>query len=73
MIDKSNRKWKEIVMGRLSLPTANLGLQLFLKSTVTKLAKEASPSDVEKAVAELYNFFVKYERVLQKEIAHMAT
>jgi hypothetical protein len=69
MLDKSNKKWKELVTGKLGLQTDNLGLQMFLKRTSTKLANQATPDDIEKAVMELHNFFVKYERILQKEIA----
>lgn len=69
MLDKSNKKWKDLVTGKLTLQTDNLGLQMFLKRTSTKFAHETTPVDLEKAIAELHTFFTKYERVLQKEIA----
>lgn len=69
MLDKSNRKWKDLVTGKISLQTDNLGLQMFLKRTTTKLAAQSTPSELETAIAEMHNFFVKYERILQKEIA----
>lgn len=69
MLDKSNKKWKDLVTGKLALQTDNLGLQMFLKRTSTKLATQAAPDELEKAVTELHNFFIKYERILQKEIA----
>jgi len=69
MLDKSNRKWRELVTGKLAFRTDNLGLQMFLKQTSTRLGGQPAPADVEKAVAEIYGFFVKYERILQKELA----
>ena len=70
MLEKSNRKWKDLVTGKIPLQTDNFGLQMFLKSAATKLAaKSATPADLEKAVADVHSFFLKYERVLQKEIA----
>jgi hypothetical protein len=72
MLDKSNKKWKDLVTGKLALQTDNLGLQMFLKRTSTKLASQATPDELDKAVAELHNFFIKYERILQKEIALIA-
>lgn len=72
MLDKSNKKWKDLVTGKLTLQTDNLGLQMFLKRTSTKLANQAVPDELDKAVTELHNFFIKYERILQKEIALIA-
>lgn len=69
MLDKSNKKWRDLVTGKAPLQTDNLGLQMFLKRTTTRFATPATPEELEKAVAELHSFFVKYERVLQKELA----
>lgn len=69
MLDKRSSKWRDLVTGKLVLKTDNFGLQMFLKNSATRLATSRSPDDVEKAVEELYNFFVKYQRILGKEIA----
>lgn len=69
MLDKSNKKWKDLVTGKIPMKTDNLGLQMFLKRTTTKLAAQATADEIEKAVAEIHSFFVKYERILQKELA----
>lgn len=69
MLDSGNKKWKDLVTGKLSLQTDNLGLQMFLKRTTTKLNAQSPATEIEKAVAEIHSFFVKYERILQKEIA----
>jgi hypothetical protein len=42
---------------------------MYLKRTTTKLATQGTPVELEKAVSEIHSFFLKYERVLQKEIA----
>lgn len=69
MLEKSHKKWRDLVTGKITLPTENLGLQMFLKRTTTKLAVQATPVELEKAITEIHSFFVKYERVLQKELA----
>ena len=69
MLDKSSRKWKELVTGRLPLQTDNLGLQLFLKRCATRFATPQPAGELEKAVQEIQQFFTKYERILSKEIA----
>jgi hypothetical protein len=69
ILDKNNKKWKEIVIGKFKLQTDNLGLQMFLKRATSKYTADTPAADIEKAVAELHAFFVKYERILQKEIA----
>ncbi|MTV36252.1 hypothetical protein [Duganella radicis] len=69
MLEKSNRKWKDLVTGKLEFRTDNFGLQMFLKRSVTRFATPQAPGELEKTVEELYNFFVKYERILTKEIA----
>lgn len=69
ILDKSNKKWKDVVMGKTPLPTDNLGLQMFLKRTTSKLTAATPPAEIDKAVGEIHSFFTKYERILQKEIA----
>ena len=69
MIEKSNKKWKDLVTGKISLQTDNLGLQMFLKRTSTRLTAQSALVEIDKAVTEIHSFFVKYERILQKEIA----
>lgn len=69
MLDKHSRKWKDLVTGRLELKTDNFGLQMFLKRSVTRFATPQPPGELEKTVDEIYNFFVKYERILGKELA----
>lgn len=69
MLDTGNRKWKDLVTGKIPLQTDNLGLQMMLKRSSTRLTAQSSAADFEKAVAEVHSFFVKYERILQKEIA----
>ncbi|MYN17018.1 hypothetical protein GTP81_09655 [Rugamonas sp. FT107W] len=69
MLDKNSRKWRDLATGKLELKTDNFGLQMFLKRSVTRFAASQPPGELEKAVEELYNFFVKYERILGKELA----
>jgi hypothetical protein len=69
MLDKSSKRWRDLVTGKLALQTDNLGLQMYLKRTTTKLATQGTPVELENAVTEIHSFFVKYERVLQKELA----
>jgi hypothetical protein len=69
--DKNSSKWRDLVTGRRHLDTDHFGLQLFLKRVSTKL-KPTSPADeIDAAVIELHAFFVKYERILQKELANI--
>jgi hypothetical protein len=69
MLDKSNKRWKDLVTGKFPLKTENLGLQMYLKRTTTKLGANSSPADIDKAVVEIHGFFLKFERVLQNELA----
>lgn len=69
MLDIGHKKWKDLVTGKLALQTDNLGLQMFLKRTTTKLTMQSTAAELEKAITEMHGFFVKYERILQKEIA----
>ena len=69
MLEKSNKKWKDLVTGKIVLQTDNLGLQMFLKRTSTKLTAQSALVELDKAIMEIHSFFVKYERILQKEIA----
>jgi hypothetical protein len=72
MLDKSSKRWRDLVTGKIALQTDNLGLQMYLKRTTTKLATQGTPEELEKAITEIHSFFVKYERVLQKELANIS-
>lgn len=67
--DKNSSKWRDLVTGKRPLATDHLGLQLFLKRVSTKLKPTSPTTDIDAAVTELHAFFVKYERILQKEVA----
>jgi len=72
MLDKSNKRWKDLVTGKFPLKTENLGLQMYLKRTTTKLSAQSTPAEIDKAVVEIHGFFLKFERVLQSEIASLS-
>lgn len=69
--DKNSSKWRDLVTGKRQLTTDHLGLQLFLKRVATKLKPTSPAEEVAAAVNELHAFFVKYERILQKELANI--
>ena len=69
MLAKESRKWRDVVTGKLPLQTDNVGLQMFLKRSTTRFATPRPPEELEQRVDELFNFFVKYEHILGKEIA----
>lgn len=58
--------WQKLASGGLvKLTTQQLGIQL-----MTKRMERSTSSPAEKA-AEIYNFFVKWERTLTSEIAQL--
>jgi hypothetical protein len=69
MLAKQSSKWKDLVTGKLQLKTDNVGLQMFLKRSTTRFSTPRPPEELEQRVDELYNFFVKYEHLLGKELA----
>lgn len=69
---KNSGKWRDLVTGKRQLPTDHLGLQLFLKRVSTKLKPTSPVQEIEDAVGELHAFFVKYERILQKELVQIS-
>ena len=69
MLAKQSSKWKDLVTGKLQLKADNVGLQMFLKRSTTRFATPRPPEELEQRVDELYNFFVKYEHILGKELA----
>ncbi|SFV05599.1 hypothetical protein [Pseudoduganella namucuonensis] len=69
MLDKNHRKWKELATGKLALATDNFGLQMFLTRSISRFSKPQPPGELEKTAEEIHGFFVKYERLLAREIA----
>jgi hypothetical protein len=69
MLAKESRKWKDLITGKLQIQTDNVGLQMFLKRSTTRFATPRPPEELAQRVEELYNFFVKYEHILGKELA----
>ena len=66
--EKTNACWKNLASGKKPLTTENLGLQMLLKRVLSK-ASASSAAEIEKGAGELFDFFVKYERILVKEVA----
>ena len=63
----SNPVWQRLARGSLTkLKTQNLGIQLMAKRL------ERSPVPVNAKATEVYEFFVKWERVLHAEIQQLA-
>ncbi|MRV70397.1 hypothetical protein GJ700_01505 [Duganella sp. FT92W] len=69
MLDKNHRRWKELATGTFSLATDNFGLQMFLTRSISRFSKPQPPGELEKTAAEIHSFFIKYERLLAREIS----
>lgn len=67
--DITSPKWVDVVTGRRALPTTSLGLQLLLERVKSKVTPATPAEEIAAAAAEIHRFFVKYERVLRKEMA----
>jgi hypothetical protein len=68
MLDVHDQKWRDLAAGTLTLQTDNFGLQMFLKWASNRFSVPQPPGQLEKTAADLHGFFVKYERILAKEI-----
>jgi hypothetical protein len=69
MLDKNHRRWKELATGKFPLKTDNFGLQMFLTRSISRFSKPQPPGELEKTAEEIHGFFVKYERLLARELA----
>lgn len=69
LLDKNHRRWKELATGKFNLVTDSFGLQMFLTRSIARFSKPQPPGELEKTAEEIHNFFIKYERLLAREIA----
>lgn len=65
----SNAVWRELATGQRTLVTNQLGLQMLLKRLAITLKPTSPANDIHAAALEVHAFFVKYERILQPELA----
>lgn len=65
---KSNLIWQDMVLGRRQYELKSLAAKILLNRILLSTKLDNSPQNVAKCVDEVYNFFVKNERVVQDDI-----
>ena len=70
---KTSPCWRKLATGEKKITTTQLGLQMLLKRINGKLTPASPSGEQQVAADELYEFFVKYERILSAEISALGS
>lgn len=55
--------WVDLLLGRLSCPIQFLGFKILLTRLQAKAIKDQSPSVIDSCIADIINFFEKYDHL----------
>jgi hypothetical protein len=63
--------WKEIVLGKKQFQFRLLAAKIMMSRILLSTKNDPSPQNVDKCVNEVYEFFVKNEKIAQNDIKQM--
>ncbi len=65
---KSNIKWKDLVCGKTKFSFDSLALRILMGRVLQSTKNDMSPQNIDKSISELYDFFVKNEKIVNKDL-----
>jgi hypothetical protein len=60
--------WKKLATGEKKIQSTQLAVNMLLASTQLKYTRDPSPSNVQRLVAHIHEFFTKFEKTFQSEL-----
>ncbi len=65
---KTDKKWEQLVSGRINKTFKSFPLSMMLSRHKREIMKDSSLQNINMHVDEAYEFFIKYERILEEDI-----
>jgi hypothetical protein len=69
--DKSEKIWTLLVTGKKTYQYKVLPVSVLLSRMLLSTQKDNSPENIQHCIDETYNFFVRYETILKKDIENI--
>lgn len=65
---RSHPNWNAVASGKIKRPWAALGMRIMMTRIATEVAKDGSPTNVQKFGDEIYDFFKKNEKIAAQDL-----
>lgn len=69
--DIKDHRWDNLILGKGHYQFHLLSVKILMNRTFLSIQQDPSPTNAHKCKQELYDFFVKNERIAQKDIAQI--
>lgn len=69
--ERSDNKWKQLVLGKKQHQFQAIPAAMLMSKLIRKCRQDSSPENIEKSVAEIHSFFIKYEAILGNDIKEL--
>jgi hypothetical protein len=63
-----DKKWKELVLGQKSYQFNLLSIKIMMSRILIKIKKDASPANIDSCIKEIHEFFMKNEKICQRDL-----
>ncbi|MBI5470844.1 MAG: hypothetical protein HY961_00720 [Ignavibacteriae bacterium] len=67
----TNQKWKELALGQNQYQFQMLAAKILMNRIKQSTKADPSPQNVSKCIQELFDFFLKNEKLAQKDISQL--
>ncbi len=64
----SHNAWKQMVLGEKQYNFQLLGAKILMNRIILSTKVDPSAQNINKCISEVYEFFNKYEKIIQKDI-----
>ena len=66
--DKKDQRWKDIITGKINHQFKTVSAGMCLARVKRNIGKDINEDTISKAAEEIYDFFIKFEKILQDDI-----
>ncbi len=67
----SDVRWKKLVEGKIQYNFELMAANMLLKRVIASVHQDNSQQNIQKSVQETYQFFVRYQSILENDIANI--
>jgi hypothetical protein len=69
--DKSDKRWRLLVTGEKEYNFQILPARILLARMISSIKNDNSPANIQQCIEDTYNFFLRYQAILQEDIENI--
>ena len=70
---KSHPVWRSLVTGRVSIQSSRVAFNMLICTCRMRCRQDTSPASIEELAVHAFEFFAKYEKLLQPELQQLTS